>query len=448
MVPGLIIAAPASGAGKTTVTLGLLRHMANAGVAVASAKAGPDYIDPAFHAAASGRPCVNLDPWAMRESTLRGLVGRLSSGGELVLCEGVMGLFDGACLAGRPDAGSTADLAALTGWPVVLVVDAARQAASVGALLRGFSTQRADVSVAGVVFNRTGGRGHREVLDAAARSSTPGIRVLGHLGRDERLEVPERHLGLVQAGELPALEAFLDRAATIVAAGVDVAALRAMAIPSANVSAYPDDEIPLPPLGQRIAVAHDAGFSFAYDSVLAGWRAAGASVVTFSPLANEAPDARADAVYLPGGYPELHAPRLAASQAFLDGLRGAARRGVPVFGECGGYMVLGEVLTDQRGEHHEMAGLLPLETSFAERRLSLGYRQVECAAEGVLGAGVTSFRGHEFHYARIVREGPGRPLFHARDAAGRALGATGLVAGSVAGSFVHLVDRAEGAGIP
>ncbi|MFQ5974295.1 MAG: cobyrinic acid a,c-diamide synthase, partial [Alphaproteobacteria bacterium] len=126
VAPGLIIAAPASGAGKTTVSLALLRHLAKAGVAVASAKAGPDYIDPAFHAAASGRPCVNLDPWAMRESTLRGLVARLSAGGELVLCEGVMGLFDGACLPGRPDAGSTADLAALTGWPVVLVVDAAR----------------------------------------------------------------------------------------------------------------------------------------------------------------------------------------------------------------------------------------------------------------------------------------------------------------------------------
>jgi cobyrinic acid a,c-diamide synthase len=438
--PGLIVAAPASGSGKTVVTLGLLRALAGRGIAVAGAKAGPDYIDPAFHAAATSRPAVNLDPWAMRDGTIAGLIA--GTPGELTVVEGVMGLFDGAHLPDRPDAGSTADLAALTGWPVILVVDAAKQAASAGALVAGFAGHRPDVNVAGVVFNRVASDSHAAVLDDAVARAAPNVRRLGCVRRDAALVLPERHLGLVQAGEHAALEAFIAGAASAVAAALDLDALAGLAAPCTLRTTANLPPAPLPPLGQRIALACDAAFAFAYPATLDGWRAAGAEIAPFSPLADEAPDPAADAVYLPGGYPELHAGRLAAAGRFLDGLRGAAERGAAVFGECGGYMVLGRTLIDADGVRHGMAGLLPVETSFAHRRLHLGYRSVALAADGPLGPAGTVYRGHEFHYAGIEAEDAGAPLFAMRNARDEELGNAGTRRGSVSGSFIHLIDRA------
>ncbi len=441
---GLIIAAPASGSGKTVLTLGLLRHLGRNGVAVASAKAGPDYIDPAVHAAATGRPCVNLDSWAMRPATLAAAARGLAADADLVICEGVMGLFDGATL----EDGSTADLAALTGWPVVLVIDVAAQGSSAAAVLRGFADHRADVHVAGVIFNRVGGDRHAAMVTEAAAAAAPGIARLGCLPRVDDLALPDRHLGLVQAVEHPALEDFIERAADLVGGSVDVAALVALARPwtaAAGETEPPKSPVPplppLPPLGQRIALARDAAFAFAYPLVLDGWRAAGAEVMPFSPLADAAPAEDADAVYLPGGYPELHGGRLASNRVFLDGLRSAAGRGAVVLGECGGYMVLGRGLVDGDGARHAMADLLPLESSFARPRLHLGYRRVATAAEGPLGPEGVEFRGHEFHYAEAADEGPGDPLFRCTDARGTDLGAAGLVQGTVMGSFVHLIDR-------
>lgn len=440
--PGLIIAAPASGSGKTVVTLALLRALGSAGVKVASAKAGPDYIDPAFHRFASGRACINLDPWAMRPATLANLVGAQSNSADLVLAEGVMGLFDGINLPGRPDMGSTADLAALTGWPVVLVIDAGRQAASVGALVAGFAKHRDDVDVAGVIFNRVASETHRDVLSAAVARATPDIAILGAVPRDPALALPERHLGLVPAGEHETLEPFLETAARIVAESIDLTALQKLAKPSRLVAPESDPSSPLPPLGQRIAVAQDQAFGFAYANVLEAWRERGAEIMPFSPLADQAPAADADAVYLPGGYPELHAGQLAAASTFLGGLRTAASRDEAIFGECGGYMVLGEGLTDAEGITHAMAGLLPVETSFAARRLHLGYRVATLADDGPLGTAGTTYRGHEFHYATVVREGPGKALFEAQNAAGADLGPCGRSKGAVSGSFIHLIDRA------
>ena len=289
--PGLIIAAPASGGGKTVVTLALLRALGNAGVNVASAKTGPDYIDPAFHRFASGRACLNLDPWAMRPATLANLVAALSTRADLVVTEGVMGLFDGINLPGRPDAGSTADLAALTGWPVVLVVDAGRQAASVGALVAGFARHRDDVKISGVIFNRVASATHTAVLNAAVARATPSIALLGTVPRHAALALPERHLGLVPAGEHEALEPFLEKAAAIVAESIDLAALQNLARPARLTGAANDLSPPLPPLGQRIAVARDRAFGFAYPAIIEAWRDAGAQIVPFSPLADEAPAA-------------------------------------------------------------------------------------------------------------------------------------------------------------
>jgi cobyrinic acid a,c-diamide synthase len=432
--PGLIIAAPASGQGKTVATLAIIRALTNYGLAVAAAKAGPDYIDPAFHAAAGGRPCFNLDPWAMRFETFAGAASRLGESASIIVCEGAMGLFDGAA-DGR---GSTADIAAITGWPVVLVVDVRGQGASVAALLRGFAGHRKDVELAGVILNCVGSDRHADILTRSIRDSGLDLPVLGCLPRDPALDLPERHLGLVQASEHPALDDFLDGAAEFVRKRIDLKALRRLARKALDGRT---DLAPLAPIGQRIAVARDEAFAFSYASVLEGWRAAAAELSFFSPLADEAPAPYVDAIYLPGGYPELHAGRIAGNKRFMDGLRDAAARGGAVYGECGGYMVLGRALTDADGKAHEMTGLLPLETSFAERRRNLGYRTVTAAGDSPLGARGLYYTGHEFHYATIVAEGPADPLFTAADAMGADLGPAGLVAGRVAGSFIHLIDR-------
>lgn len=435
---GIIIAAPASGCGKTTVTLGLLRYLSRAGQSVASAKAGPDYIDPAFHAAASGRSCPNIDTWAMRPQAAATALAGLAGEAEIVVCEGVMGLFDGAASGSTERDGSTADLARMTGWPVVLVVDARAQAASAAAVVRGFASHAEDVTIGGVIFNRIGSERHGDILRGAMTESLPQIPVLGCLPRLDDLELPERHLGLVLAGEHPELEAFLERAADWIGEHLDVPALADLAAQGHDLLA--SKAVAFPPLGQRIAVARDEAFAFCYPRTLEGWRDAGAEVTAFSPLAGEAFPDDADAIYLPGGYPELHAGQLAECGVFFDGLRSAAGRGACLYGECGGYMVLGAALTDADGQRHAMANLLPVETSFAERKLHLGYRRVTLSADCPLGTAGDAYRGHEFHYTAILGEGPGEPLFQAWDAEGRDLGNCGSRAGSVMGSFIHLID--------
>ncbi len=431
---GLIVAAPASGSGKTILTAALLRLLVRRDLRVGAAKLGPDYIDPAFHGLAAGSPCLNIDLWAMRPATIIDLLGRLNRNRDMAIVEGVMGLFDGA----TDGTGSTADFAALTGWPVILVVDARGQAASAGALVRGFTGHRPGVDIAGVVFNRVTSATHGGMLRAAVEAL--GIPVLGLVARDDRLALPERHLGLVQAGEHGDIQQILDGAAECLAASVDVDALLALARPMIS-AASPSTVCAIPPLGQRVAVASDSAFAFVYPALLEAWRTAGAEVLPFSPLAGEAPAVNADAIYLPGGYPELHAGRLAANAEFISGLQKAAARGVTIFGECGGYMVLGEGLTDAQGSRHAMAGLLPLHSSFASPRLHLGYRQARVLAAGPLGEAGACYRGHEFHYASVVEEGPGDALFDCVDARGRKLGATGRRRGPVLGSFIHLIDR-------
>jgi len=435
-VPGLIVAAPSSGSGKTVVTLALLRALRDRGVAVGALKVGPDYIDPAFQAAAAGRPCYNVDPWAMRAETLDAVRARAAAGADLVLAEGVMGLFDGAA----DGSGSTADLAAAAGWPVVLVIDCRGQGATVSAVVQGLARHRADVHVAGVIFNRVGGPRHVRLIAAAMAAACPDVAVLGYVRRDEGLALPSRHLGLVQAGEHPDLARFLDHAAATVAAAVDLDALQGLA--RAGSKRTGGTARPVPPIGQTIAVARDEAFGFAYPAVLEGWRDAGAALRCFSPLADAGPATDCDAVFLPGGYPELHAGRLAGNGRFLGALAAAARRGAFVYGECGGYMALGESLADAEGRRHAMAGLLPLQTSFAAPRLNLGYRQAALTQPSPLGRVGDRYRGHAFHYATVEKEGPGKALFGARDAAGVACGEAGLVSENVAGSFIHLIDRA------
>jgi cobyrinic acid a,c-diamide synthase len=432
---GLIIAAPASGSGKTAITLSLLALLRQSGVAVSSAKAGPDYIDPAFHQAATGRPCFNLDSWAMPPATLRGLLRDAAQGAELTVIEGVMGLFDGAESGPGGASGSTADLAALFDLPVVMVMNVKGQGATAGAVLSGLAGHRPGVRIAGVIFNQVGGPVHRQILAEAADAL--GIPCLGFLPRLPALALPERHLGLKQAGEIADVAAFLASAAAAIAPHIDLERLLSIAAPIAAGPAAAS--LGVPPLGQRIAIARDIAFAFAYPAQLEGWRQQGVTLSFFSPLADEAPDAAADAVFLPGGYPELHAGKLAANAAFRGGLRQAAARGAAIYGECGGYMVLGESLTDSEGVAHPMAGLLPVATSFAKPKLHLGYRHASLTESGPLGARGTAYAGHEFHYATVEREAGDAALFQARDARGNDLAAIGRRSGRVMGSFLHLI---------
>ncbi|MBS0640384.1 MAG: cobyrinate a,c-diamide synthase [Proteobacteria bacterium] len=437
MTHGLLVAAPRSGSGKTTVTLGLLAALRRRGVRVGAIKAGPDYLDTAFHAVATGRPGLNLDSWAMPATLLDGLFGTATTDADLVIAEGAMGLFDGIPgPSGRT--GSAADLCARFGLPVLLVLDVSGQAQTAAAMLRGFATHDPAVRIGGVVLNRVGSERHRRLIAHAMASLC--IPIAGAIPRGGAPEMPERHLGLVQAEEHEALPTLLSALADMAEQHLDLDLIRQIAgsLPPATASRA----IPLPPPGQRIAVARDAAFSFLYGHVVEGWRRAGADLIPFSPLADEPPPADCDACWLPGGYPELHAGHLATASHFLDGLRAfAATR--PVHGECGGFMVLGETLEDASGTTHRMAGLLSHGTSFAKRRLHLGYRAATLLADGPLGVAGAIVRGHEFHYARLVQPGDDPPLAELQDAEGNDLGPAGGIRGRVSGTFFHFIARTE-----
>ncbi len=425
---GFLISAASSGAGKTIVTLGLLRALRNRGLSVAAAKSGPDYIDPRFHEAATGGASINLDAWAMSDREIRARVGGLEA--EYLVIEGAVGLLDGA-----PDGhGSAADLAAALGAPVVLVLDAARQAGSAALPLAGARVLRPDLTVAGAILNRVGSERHARIAGHAVEKA--GFKNFGSIQRSELLTTPSRHLGLVQAEEREDLETFIETAAEIIEASLDIDTL----ISAANPMTTDGATTPVPPLGQRIAVARDKAYAFSYPHMLSDWRAAGAELSFFSPLADEAPTSDADAIFLPGGYPELHGAQLSAANVFLSGTREAANRGARIYGECGGYMTLGRGIIDKDGAWHEMLGLLPLETSFAARKLHLGYRVLTNIDTPWLPVLINA---HEFHYATIMEEGDAPRLFNAKDAEGADLGAMGLRIGQVAGSFAHIIAPAS-----
>jgi cobyrinic acid a,c-diamide synthase len=436
---GLIVAAPHSGAGKTTVTLALLAALKRRGVGVRAAKAGPDYIDPAFHAAVTAAASVNLDSWAMSPTLLDALAVQAADGADIFLIEGVMGLFDGAPGAAGPPGcrGTTADLAAHFGLPVILVLDVARQAQSAAALVRGFAAHDSAVRVGGVILNRVASERHRALVAEAIGAL--GVPVLGAVPREAALALPERHLGLVQAGEHADLGTLIDRLAAMAERHFDLDGIIARAVPltmaaATNGTAHAP---PVPPPGQRIALAHDSAFSFVYPHLVAAWRRAGAEVLPFSPLADELPPESADSCWLPGGYPELHAETLAAARKFSENLRRFAQTR-PVHGECGGYMVLGESLEDAAGKSHAMTGLLGHSTSFFKRKLHLGYRSARLLADGVLGRAGTIVRGHEFHYA-VESVGGDESFAEFFDGEGRALGKTGCRRGRVSGTFFHAI---------
>ncbi len=429
MAKGFVIAAPQSNSGKTLVALGLMRALVDRGVAVRPGKSGPDYIDPQFLSRAARADCLNLDAWGMGARRLRALAATHAGSDGLLVVEGVMGLFDGAASGG----GSTADLAARLGLPVVLIIDCAHLAQSVAAVAEGFLHYRNDLVFAGVVLNRVASDRHENMLRLALDER--GITCLGVLRNDKALGVPDRHLGLVQPEEIAGIDPLIDRAAGAVAKGIDLSAL----VAAAGALAAADNARRLPPLGQRIAIARDRAFGFLYRHWLSDWRNAGAELSFFSPLGDEAPHPDADAVFLPGGYPELHGAELAAARRFRSGLIAARDRGALVYGECGGYMVLGQGLTDEKGTTHAMTGLMPHHSRIDRPNRILGYRLLR--HQGPLPFAL-ALSGHEFHYSTAT--GPTAPqLFVASDATGKRLGPMGTVIGKVCGSYAHVIDTHE-----
>ncbi|PWE26533.1 cobyrinic acid a,c-diamide synthase [Pararhodobacter marinus] len=429
---GILVSAPASGTGKTTVMLGLLRALSEDGLTVQPFKSGPDYIDPAFHRAACGRASFNLDSWAMGAGLLDAIASE-AEGADLCVAEGSMGLYDGVAYAGALGHGSSAETAARMGWPVVLVVDVSGQAQSAAATALGFRAYRPDLPFAGVILNRVASPRHERLARLGMEAA--GMPVRGVLPRRGDMKLPERHLGLVQAVEHPDLDRAIADYAAFLRENVDLSAIRAAAD---GASMTHPTALRIPPPAQRIALAQDAAFSFAYPHLVEGWRRAGAEILPFSPLADEAPPP-ADLVWLPGGYPELHAGKLAAATRFRAGLRRHAET-KPVHGECGGYMALGAALIDKDGRRHEMAGLLGLVTSYEKRKMHLGYRRAELVADMPGHAAGAVLRGHEFHYSTILEQ-PDAVLARVTDAEGAAVAETGSVRGTVSGTFFHLIAQ-------
>jgi cobyrinic acid a,c-diamide synthase len=321
----------------------------------------------------------------------------------------------------------------MTGWPVLLVIDPSGQAQTAAAIAAGLRDFRTGVRLAGVVLNRVASARHEDLVRRAFANA--GIALFGALPRHAAIALPKRHLGLVQAEEQAEIDGLIAEAARLIGEHVDLDAVLQSA--SNEWTARASARLTMKPPGQRIALARDAAFSFIYPHMLEAWRSAGAEIVTFSPLSDEGPDAAADVCWLPGGYPELHAGRLAANKRFRLALNAFAETR-PVHGECGGYMVLGRALTDAEGTRHEMAGLLGLETSFAQRRMHLGYRLAELVTPMPGHQVGARLRGHEFHYSTVVTQ-TDLPLAVVRDANGAVIAETGSRRGKVTGTFFHLI---------
>ena len=469
VAPGFVLAASRSNAGKTTLSLGLQRLLTRKGYSVAPAKCGPDYIDPAFHTVASARPSINLDPWAMTQRDLRRRAAKQASNTDILFVEGVMGLYDGAAGGG----GSTAHLAKALGLPIILVLDVKGQAQTAAAIAAGLCAHDPELRITGILLNRVGSNAHvallREAFDAA------GLPIVGTVRNNPDIVLPSRHLGLIQAGELYDINEKIDAIADHMEADIDWAQLaHSLCLPTVAAthqkgrkvdccSAVMSEQVQqiqpdhyacatidnararnlpttpihrLPPLGRHIAIARDAAFSFLYQHLLDDWADAGATISYFSPLADEGPDQDADAIYLPGGYPELHLATLAEARNFRWAMEFAAKKQILIFGECGGYMVLGQDIIGPDGQTYPMLDLLPHSTSFTDPKLHLGYRILRHES-GLPWA--EKLVAHEFHYANIVWEGEADPLFEARNASGKALEDMGMRKGSVSGSFAHIL---------
>lgn len=429
MKNAFLIAAPHSGAGKTTITLSLLALLMKRGHTVQSYKVGPDYIDPMHHAAVTGRPGANLDSWMLSPETNKAVFARYSNGADTLLVEGVMGLYDG--IDGVSRAGSSAEIARSLGLPILLVLDARSMARSVAALAKGFTSYEPDLKFAGILLNRVGSPAHERILREALSDGPP---VLGVFGRNTGVSLGERHLGLVTPEDSDLTPDWVDTLARFAADSVDLDR-------TLSLTRIPD---PPPPPAKalagkklKLAVARDRAFAFYYNENFSVLETLGAELAFFSPVEGDGLPQGADALYLGGGYPELYAERLSSNEAFMSSVKGLHARGGAIYAECGGFMTLCRSITDKEGKLCPMAGIFPADVRMRTGLSRLGYREVE-GATGTNFEGMKA-RGHEFHYSEIdsmpddVKRG-----YLTSNARGEPLLPEGYVAGSALGGYIHL----------
>ncbi|MFZ4855870.1 MAG: cobyrinate a,c-diamide synthase [Desulfuromonadaceae bacterium] len=410
---GFLIAAPQSGSGKTTVSLAIMAALARRGVTVAPFKCGPDFIDPGYHRAVTGYPSINLDGWMcgeefVHQTFLTHLTSLTSPTGKTIaVIEGVMGLFDGLGASSRE--GSSAQIAAITGAPVVLVVNARGMAASAAALVKGFAGFDPQIRLAGVIFNNVGSEQHGELLREAVATHCPEVLCFGCIPRDESLGIPSRHLGLVTSEDNPLSPEFIGRLADMAERCLDLNGLSGLGFHSAQPFMLPLPEDPLGPKGEgrgegdiRIAVARDPAFCFMYEDNLRLLKEAGAELIFFSPLSDAVLPAGIFGMYLPGGYPELYAETLHANTSMKESIRAAIAADMPVYAECGGFVYLTEGIDDSANQSAaDFVGVFPVRCRMLPRRKALGYRQVELTESVLIGERGAVVRGHEFHYSEI-----------------------------------------------
>ena len=435
---GLVIAAPHSGAGKTSLSLALMAALKRRGLAVQAFKVGPDFIDPGHHALATGRPSHNLDGWMLSRAENRSIFARHAADADVCVVEGVMGLYDG--FSGSSEEGSSAQMAKWLGLPVLLTVNAKAMARSLAALALGFVRFDPKLSWAGLVANRVGSAAHLEMLREALKT-LPELPLMGGLLRNPEISMPERHLGLVTAEEGGLGPDALERLADWLEQGVDLDRL---------LQALPE-LAPPPPMGEapgipakdvRIAVPKDQAFCFYYPESLRRLEAAGAELVYFSPINGESLPPGIKGLYMGGGYPELFASRLADNHRLREDVAHLGKQGMPIYAECGGMMFLGQTLEDLEGNLYPMAGLLPIRTRMLSRLKSLGYREVEFTKDTPFGPAGVKARGHEFHYSELSGIGgaPGfsRGVYRAAGRKGPLPGTMGFGLGNTLASYVHL----------
>jgi len=434
----LMLAAPMSGSGKTTVATGLIAALTARGLRVAPFKVGPDYIDPSYHTLAAGRPAHNLDTWLVPPEQISASFARRTQNADIAMIEGMMGLFDG--FSGTDDTGSAAHIARLLDAPVILILDASAMARSAAAIVRGFRDFDPQVRLAGVILNRVGGAGHAQMVQTAIEEAT-GVPVVGYLTQDVALHLPERHLGLIPTAEPGRWQAWIEQVRDRVAQTVQLDRLLEIA---ASAGPLPSAETVDPFARQtastraRLAIAHDEAFNFVYADNLDLLRADGAELVEFSPLHDVALPANVQGIYLCGGFPELYAAQLAANQALLADLRKAATQGLPIYAECGGLMLLTEAIVDGDGALHQMAGLLR-GRSVMTPRLTIGYRTAQAQQTNWLWQAGETMRGHEFHHSVWQDRPANLPFAYTLQAdAYRREEPEGVCLGNVLASYLHL----------
>jgi cobyrinic acid a,c-diamide synthase len=437
--PRLTIAGTHSGVGKTSIATSLMAALTRRGLRVQPFKIGPDFIDPGFHRLAAGRASRNLDGWMLSRETNLEILAKASEDADIAIIEGVMGLFDGS--DALTQTGSTAEMSKWLGSPVLLVIDAAAMAGSAAALIRGFEDFDPEVRLAGVLCNRVGGSGHADILREAIVAHCRA-KPLGFLPSDEKIALPERHLGLVMASESLSRE-HLDAMANWIEAHVDIDRLLTVA----REQSLPLSSRPVAPQMSvvrraRIGLARDAAFCFYYEDNLDLLQECGAELVEFSPISDGALPADLDGLYLGGGYPEIHAAQLSENASMRDAIVQFAKSGGPIYAECGGFMYLCEAIVDSDGREHQMAGLFPTRVRMQKQLAAIAYVEVEASEEALWLRGGQRVRGHEFHYS-IIDEMPASVSRCLRLSAGNKTRDDGYAVGCVLGGYSHLHFRSS-----